>query len=435
MVSPDVQNSVIARAVSSPMLIGGIILSGTCVSLVSARLTPVAVFAAIIALCAQRLTSDQNARALLRNEFLERSFAALLLFALASMSWSEVFGPAAPKIALAAAVCFGALAAVRCFSGLSLESRTEAAKGLVIGLLTGVGFLTIEVYSDQAIQRAVYNLLQLPRGLMQPERHFTWTGDHLVSIRLSHINRNFAVASLLLFPAIAAALGLYGRVRGAWIAGLGSVLVLLAVFGSKHESSKVSIVAGALILACSFASIAWVRRVLAGAWILACLAVLPVSLLAHRYDLHNATWLQSSMRHRVVIWNHTAEAALKSPVIGIGAYMTYVLGPKLNNDPAISDDGIYHRTLSRHAHNVFLQTWFELGAIGALLLAACGLAMLSAIGGLREAVQPFALATFATAMSMMAASYGIWQAWYLALFGLTAVACAIGCGSYLREKN
>jgi hypothetical protein len=351
------------------------------------------------------------------------------------MLWSEVFGVAMSKIALAAAVAFGSLAAIRCLEGTSSETRTEAARGLLFGLIAGACFLAIEVFSEQAIQRAVYNLLQLPRQYMQPERHFTWEGEHLAAIRLSHINRNFAVASLLLFPAIAAAFGLYGRVRGAWVSGVSTMLVLAAVFGSRHESSKVAILAGALVLALSFASLVWARRVLAAGWVLACLAVLPASLLAHRYDLHNAPWLQGSMRHRVVIWNHTAEEALKSPFVGIGAYMTYVMGPKLNKDTAQEEGERYHRTLSRHAHNVFLQTWFELGAAGALLLTFCGLAVISAIGTLREAAQPFSLATFAAAITMMAASYGIWQAWYLALFGVAAVASAIGTEVYQRSKD
>jgi hypothetical protein len=416
------------------MLVGGVVLAGTCASLVSARLTPFALFAAIAAICGQAQVFAGTIQSAFRKEWLEGTFAALLMFALASTLWSEVFGAAFQKITLAAAVAFGSLAAIRCLESTGSATHTEAAKGLVFGLLAGAGFLAIEVLSEQAIQRAVYNLLQLPRELMQPERHFTWAGDHLVSIRSSHINRNFAVASLLLFPAIAAALGLYGRVRGVWIAGLGSVLVLIAVFGSRHESSKVAILAGSLILALSFVSLAWTRRVLAAGWIMACLAVLPVSLLAHRYDLHNASWLQNSMRHRVVIWNYTAEEALKSPFVGIGAYMTYVLGPAYNKDTAQEEAG-FHVKVSRHAHNVFLQTWFELGAIGALLLAICGLAVISTIGMQREAAQPFALATFASAMTMMAASYGIWQAWYLALFGMVAVACAIGSSVYLGSKE
>jgi hypothetical protein len=434
VVSPDGEESAIARIVSNPMLVGGVVLAGTCASLVSARLTPFALFAAIAAICAQAHLSGGAIQSVFRKERLEGTLAALLVFALASMLWSEVFGAAFQKIVLAAAVAFGSLAAIRCLESTGSATHTEAAKGLVFGLIAGVGFLAIEVLSEQAIQRAVYNLLPLPRELLQPERHFKWAGDHLESISPSHINRNFAVASLLFFPAITAALGLYGRVRGVWIAGLGSVLALIAIFGSRHESSKVAILAGGLTLALSFVSLTWTRRVLAVGWMLACLAVLPISLLAHRYDLQNASWLQNSMRHRVVIWNYTAEEALKSPIVGIGAYMTYVLGPAYNKDPAREEAG-FHVKVSRHAHNVFLQTWFELGAIGALLLTICGLAVISGIGKQREAAQPFVLATFASAMTMMAASYGIWQAWYLALFGMVALACAIGSSVYLRSRE
>lgn len=87
---------------------------------------------------------------------------------------------------------------------------------------------------------------------MQPERHFFWDGDKLVGIEAAHINRSFAVASLLAFPA---ALAVYSGNGGARRAVLSALLVagtLAAAMMSRHESSMVALVAGAVVFA-----IAW----------------------------------------------------------------------------------------------------------------------------------------------------------------------------------
>lgn len=169
----------------------------------------------------------------------------------------------------------------------------------------------------------------------------------------------------------------------------------------------------------------WASRLLTAGWVLAIVAVIPIALLAGRGHLDKVPWLHHSLQHRFIIWNYTAEETLKAPIIGIGAYMTYVLGPERNKTAVREPGEQYKKTLSRHAHNVFLQTWYELGAVGAALLMACGLAVLAAVRRLGDRVQPFALATFATAVTMMSSSYGMWQTWYLALFALAAVALAI----------
>jgi O-antigen ligase len=91
------------------------------------------------------------------------------------------------------------------------------------------------------------------------------------------------------------------------------------------------------------------------------------------------------------------------------------------------------RTLSTHAHSVFLQTWFELGLVGATLLTLFGLALVQSIMALGAAVRPYALATFASTAVMAASSYGMWQYWYLAMFGLCAA--TFGVGARLLEDR
>ncbi|MGQ0673503.1 MAG: O-antigen ligase family protein, partial [Hyphomicrobium sp.] len=245
-------------------------------------------------------------------------------------------------------------------------------------------------------------------------------------IEPAHINRNLAVAALLGFAGARAATattsGAWSRIAGPGILGL----TMLCAALSRHESSMVALIIGLVVFWFAYLTAKWASRGVLAAWVFACIAVLPLSLAAHRAELHKVPWLHHSLQHRIVIWNTTAEETLKAPLLGIGAYMTYVLMPE-RNKTAARDEGVeYKRTFSRHAHNVYLQTWFELGAVGALLLMTAGAALLSGIGGLPVAVRPFALATFATAATMMSSSYGMWQTWYLALFALAAVALAVG---------
>jgi hypothetical protein len=68
-----------------------------------------------------------------------------------------------------------------------------------------------------------------------------------------------------------------------------------------------------------------------------------------------------------------------------------------------------------------LQTWYELGAAGVILLLAAGSAVILSIGRLAGAVQPFMLAQFAAFFVVAAVSWGMWQSWLMALTGLAAL--------------
>ena len=164
---------------------------------------------------------------------------------------------------------------------------------------------------------------------------------------------------------------------------------------------------GLATFAVSLASLHWGRRAVAVGWIVACLAVAPAALLAHRVGLQDASWLQDSARHRLNIWNFTAEKMLESPFVGIGANMTYVLGPEIEDEmPNFGADPL-QKTLSIHSHSIFMQTWLELGVVGAALLTLAGLSILGAMGTLAPVLQPYAYATFASAAAMAASSYGM----------------------------
>jgi len=84
------------------------------------------------------------------------------------------------------------------------------------------------------------------------------------------------------------------------------------------------------------------------------------------------------------------------------------------------------RSLSTHAHNVYLQTWYELGLVGVTLLMLFGLSIVNAIKTLSLTVQPYAYATFTSAAVVAASSYGMWQIWFLAMFGYSVALFWVG---------
>jgi O-antigen ligase len=166
-------------------------------------------------------------------------------------------------------------------------------------------------------------------------------------------------------------------------------------------------------------------------WVGVCLAVIPCTLALHRLDLQDTLMLQRTFRHRVVIWNHTSEEALKSPIFGIGAGMMHKLDPRGEKPPI----GKEFSGVAPHAHNVYLQTWFELGAIGAALLTLIGLAVLERIGSLPQRVMPYAQATFASMMAMIAASYGMWQPWFVSMFAMCAAMSVVAIRLYADDAE
>jgi O-antigen ligase len=79
-----------------------------------------------------------------------------------------------------------------------------------------------------------------------------------------------------------------------------------------------------------------------------------------------------------------------------------------------------------HSHNDYLQTWYETGAVGALMLLVIGLLVLSSLARSSMQVQPYLYASFATSALLGGTSFSLWQPWFMASFGLTAVFAMLG---------
>ena len=413
------------------VVLGCVIMVAVAAALVSGKTVPFS-FGAIVAsfLVAARARGKLN-RALPQPRSVSLHSGIFLLYAVASAAWADEPGNTLLTVFLAILVAVGTIMLVQLIAEESYPNLLHMGEGLWIGLLVGVAYLLAEILTHQSIKIWLYNAI----GIKQGGAYFGWSEGKLISISLDDLKHSIAPVSLFLWPAVMA---LQATLARRWRIFGSAVLVALVgvvVFLSSHGTSKPAYAIGLVTFGCAFAAPRLTARLVAIGWVCLCLAVLPAVLAMHRVNLHNATWLQPSARHRIIIWNYTAEQVLKAPLLGVGADMTFILGPRLEPHVITAPDEAYTRTLNRHAHSIYLQTWFELGLIGAALLTLLGLSILQAIGSFALPMQPYAYATFVSAAALAASSYGMWQIWFMAMVGLSAALVGLSRGLVLKGNS
>ena len=341
---------------------------------------------------------------------------ALTLLAGISAIWAEE-----PKAAFIVFVSAAAWLLLIVYSVANLRDEHQRnvfhmAEGLWLGLLAGLVYLLIELISDQAIKLFIINHLHIPRSWLQPEKNYRWAGDVLVAISSADMTRNLTPVPLLVWSAIIAL-----RTTSPWRArlfwqGLIFAVTVAAVMSAGNETAKVALVVSSLVFILAMRHASQVLTTLQIAWVATCLFVVPLGLGLYRAELHTAPWLQRSAQHRVVIWNHVAEQVMNRPILGIGTGMTaHALAATAKPQKGKQE----FSTNAGHAHNIFLQTWYELGVVGAIILSLFGLGLLDAIKHLKPRHQPAALAVFAASFATASTSFGLWQSWFMSMFGLT----------------
>jgi O-antigen ligase len=249
-------------------------------------------------------------------------------------------------------------------------------------------------------------------------KHFHFSGDDITKMKSAFLNHNAAIVTFGLWPGL---LALRTFTRGpsrAVLTGLFFCAVAAAVFISEHQSSQMALIASvpAFWLAWAWRTLA--IRALAIVWCVAFVLVLPMDFVAYKADLHMASWMPASFRARIIIWEYTAERVFEHPWFGIGANCTHVLA-KPERDVADQPEGfVYPRTTGWHAHDLFLQTWYELGLIGAILIAASGAVLVTRMTLLPTESQPFAVASFTVFLVIAAFAWGMWQEWLMCAVAL-----------------
>jgi hypothetical protein len=417
------------------MTLGTLLMVLLAAALVSARTIPFLLAAVVIGFLVRAAHGGWLADVVHRPGPLHLALAALLGWSLVTTLWSLDATHALTKLLVAAIVVLGSTAVIVLSARESRVNLLHVAEGIWIGLLLGLGYFLIELLSGQAIKIWLYNLIDLSPDDLPHGHYFRWRKGEIVRISPVDLTRNASSITLVMWGAMLAAVGSLKGGSGKLVAAVIAVLAAAVVALGTQETSKLALVVGLATFAAALASRVWTWRLMAAGWLFACLLVVPLAFALHKLDLHNAAFVPKSGQHRIIIWNHTAELALKAPVLGIGMHSTHELGPSLKSSTPVAQGETQTRTLSRHAHNVYLQTWFELGAIGALLLAAAGLATLWLVRELPAGAQPYALATFASAAVLGGASYGMWQIWYMAMYGMAFVIMGLATRIYAANLD
>lgn len=359
-------------------------------------------------------------------------YSMVLAWLLAFVGWSMLTALWSPAPVATLSKPLFLIGAVLGAALLSLMARRSdrplvraATDGIVLAALIGGVLIAIESLTQQGISR--FMMTEFPVLRQGLDKHVSVDGDVVTALSDANLKRRCTVFTLLIVP-VAFVLSRFDdrKRRIAGLATLATVVAIVVLF-SGHQSSKAAIAAASLAFLMALASSMWALRLVAAAWIFVVLLAVPLVIGAHKAGLHTAIWLPTTAQHRVVIWNTTAQQIFKSPILGIGADATakLTLDQEASNEPKIKD-GAYEATTARHAHNAYLQVWYELGLVGVIVFLGAGLAALSAIGRLPIGVQPYFLAQFAAFAALIAFSFSIWQLWFQAAIGIGAATLLVG---------
>jgi O-antigen ligase len=205
--------------------------------------------------------------------------------------------------------------------------------------------------------------------------------------------------------------------------------VAMPIVISRHDSSQLALIASLLVLLLASKWRLTVVTGLASLWCACFVIVIPLDIAVYRAGLHEVSWLPSSYRARVIIWDYTAEQVIAHPLFGVGARSTRILRQEQASTVEKPEGFVFSRSLGQHAHDLFLQTWFELGAVGAILIAIAGAAVIMRIRFLPIRAQPFAAATFTAFAGIAAFAWDMWQTWWMAAVGLAALYLCLGAAA------
>lgn len=348
-------------------------------------------------------------------------FLAILTYCAINACWAVDVHEAYTKVGLLLAILAGTYVAARVIETGRAEDMHILGCALPLAAIIAGAYLVTELLSDQALLRGLYNYVPWTRP--GDAKHVAFQGAAISWISPARLNKAAACFIMVIFP-LALMLRCNWKVkwRSVILSALAAATVVVAFF-SEHEASKVALVASLLTYLLSRFYLKAAHLLTVAAWISAFVLVVPMAHLLHGAGLHQAQWLPNSARMRVIIWKETADRTAEVPILGKGlrsAKVEHLRALKeLNQNPQKAQSSDLKTAL--HPHNVYLQIWYELGVIGALLFCIAGTSVIRWIARCPEDTQTYGYATFAGVATIAMFSWGMWQAWYLYATALTAL--------------
>jgi O-antigen ligase len=171
-------------------------------------------------------------------------------------------------------------------------------------------------------------------------------------------------------------------------------------------------------------------------WAMVTLMIVPIASILFAHKLYLSPWLFPSAQDRIVIWGYTSTEVAKKPLLGVGVAATRVYHrTKGGSNAALAPGSQFRLETGWHSHNVYLQTWYETGAIGAAFLLCIGILVLHSFASMPVAAQPFLCSTFAACALMGSTSFSLWAPWFIAALGMVAILTGLGSALIARRGS
>ncbi|MBY0338087.1 MAG: hypothetical protein K2X11_15840 [Acetobacteraceae bacterium] len=325
---------------------------------------------------------------------------ALLLWMAVAAFWAPSLGRGLDATwRLAATALLGLLAA----DALRHENPRPLGRATAIGVMIGLAAAALDHLTGNALRAGVRGMAEAPASLA------------------FGLKNAAAILALFLPLAVMAARPAIG-----WAIGAAGAAVVLLLPG---ESAKLAALAGLGATALA----GWRPRLTArllGYGIAALILAGPWAMRAGLAPGLPAGHWPESAAHRLIVWDFAATRMAERPAAGFGMDSSRAIpgGTSTPDAATLTRFGIPETSwisraqlLPLHPHNIALQVWLELGAIGALLLATLVLALARA-----AETNPAGSGALAAGTVIAMLSYGAWQYWWVAGLTLAALVAARG---------
>lgn len=354
------------------------------------------------------------------------------LYLLLNASWSLAKPDAYRSVLtfiMAVAVLFIVVAAHRALHETALRAMLL---GFLAGYIAGAALLCLLFVGDHAVLIRLMNAIP---GWRYEVVGATLQNGNFVALPEHFLNRHAAGLVLLLWPAVLAAVTLSDSVKTRTILLLALTPAAAAILLSRHATSQVALIGGAaMFLLYRFAPRIGIRA-LTGAWVVACVGAVPIVFAMHAAHLQTNEALFWSARHRLVIWHHTAQKISEAPLLGAGVSTARAMDTLEQSTRVFEPGTQIPRETNIHAHNAYVQVWYEAGAVGVILLLSIGLLTIGAISRTPPHVQPLLSATFASHALVAAFGFSVWAPWLLSSFVLAAIFASPSVSLAMRDAD
>ena len=296
-----------------------------------------------------------------------RIATACWCFGLLSIIWSADLPWSAKALTLSGLIITFAHLSQRSYRTMPLDWLEHLSRTALVAFIIFLIYGLIEETFDHQIKRALFWPFQAVQW-RDGGPYLDWS--HVSYVRPRRTNWNMTTTSFLLWPILMIAAAHLRKQDLRWFLPLTIAATLAMVLQAHHETAMLALIVG---IAFYLLALAWRRLALilaAVAWLVAIATVVPISHHAYQQKLHLADWIPYTLRHRIVVWGYTASLIPERPLLGVGAGSTKPLDDARESEWTTVDGTRFQPRTLAQPHNIYLQVWYEFGAIGAVLFSA-----------------------------------------------------------------